>query len=918
MKLLARQFAETEEFVATPLALEWGSQTERLRQELLAQNGPGDIAARIAAIYGLVPAQLVQDRRFRRDDERLADTIVAAKIVGAGRLPSLSAHADALRVIALITRVAHGESEAEGAPRPLRRPLILPAQIFPLPSLAPAGIAPTAGDLRKRIAEAQATAAALLMAEDELMSLDVSSFADAGDAHVAASMVEHEDVGTAVGGSRSVDRARRPMLALDTAATTKLSPTTRAVLSGLGIDPATRAIDRVVAAVDAARMSSVRGLAMLEQSVAALSIGAVGQTPVAVPQPPIGGSMTPNPPGGVSTLVPTTHGTIHAIGVTDLLVVRQNLKGYAARDVSHVENILRGEEKHREHTRSVTTETFQLTEAIRSKEQEHELDSTDRFEMNRAASEVISDQASTSAGLTVSGSYGPTVDFEANVQGSLESARERASEFASQYSHEITEKSRTKVSEQIRQHQSVRIVTAVEDKNHHEFSNVGGDGNVAGVYQWLEKVYEAQIYDYGLRAIFDFVVPEPAALVIHAMKSGLADATRVVKPRDFTITPAHINSNNYQRYMLDWEATGISPPPEPFVTVSKTFRGGPDAEGGSTRGMTVDGAEQVLLEGYQAVQATVTARWGTWNVDSAVAEVIRVAIGNRVHSFGPAPLNTNVWSTVLDGEVGSIPVVVRTFRTSSFVLAIEVKCQRTARAMEKWQLETHAALLQAYQQQRAAYQQALKDLQSRANIDSSGRNPAENRATERRELKRACISILTAQHFDPFGAVDIGSDGLPQVNLAAADDEGPYVRFFEQAFEWHNATYLFYPYFWGRRSTWIESLQYEDADPRFVDFLRAGAARVSIPVRPGFELALEHFLSTGEVWNGGELPPITDPLYVPIVVELAEQLGAPGAEVARGAPWEVTVPTSLVLLRRDGSLPRWRKGEDGRWAPEES
>jgi hypothetical protein len=237
--------------------------------------------------------------------------------------------------------------------------------------------------------------------------------------------------------------------------------------------------------------------------------------------------------------------------------------------------------------------------------------------------------------------------------------------------------------------------------------------------------------------------------------------------------------------------------------------------------------------------------------------------------------------------------------------------------MEKWRVDTYSILLQAYQQQRADYEQALRDLESTAELASAGRPPAENRAIEQRELKRACISILTAQHFDVFDAVDTGPDGLPQLDLDATDAQGPYVRFFEQAFEWQNATYIFYPYFWSRRSTWVERFGYDDADPLFTAFLRAGAARVVVPVRPGFELAIGYFLSTGQIWQGGELPPITDPLYVPIVQELAEQLGAPGAEVPQGGPWDVSVPTSLLLLRETATLPEWHKDEDGNWVPTE-
>ena len=58
------------------------------------------------------------------------------------------------------------------------------------------------------------------------------------------------------------------------------------------------------------------------------------------------------------------------------------------------------------------------------------------------------------------------------------------------------------------------------------------------------------------------------------------------------------------------------------------------------------------------------------------------------------------------------------------------------------------------------------------------------------------------------------------------------------------------------------------------------------------------------------LPAITDPLYVPFIEERKRQLGAPGNEVPIGEPWEVRIPTSLVILREGSDLPRWRKEGD--------
>ena len=49
--------------------------------------------------------------------------------------------------------------------------------------------------------------------------------------------------------------------------------------------------------------------------------------------------------------IPHTKGIVAPAGVADLLVVRQQLMGHEGFDVAHIENVLRGERKQREHTR---------------------------------------------------------------------------------------------------------------------------------------------------------------------------------------------------------------------------------------------------------------------------------------------------------------------------------------------------------------------------------------------------------------------------------------------------------------------------------------------------------------------------------------------------------------------------------------
>ena len=51
-------------------------------------------------------------------------------------------------------------------------------------------------------------------------------------------------------------------------------------------------------------------------------------------------------------------------------------------------------------------------------------------------------------------------------------------------------------------------------------------------------------------------------------------------------------------------------------------------------------------------------------------------------------------------------------------------------------------------------------------------------------------------------------------------------------------------------------------------------------------------MSTGKIWNGGEVPVIGDPMYLSVVDEMKETTGTP-----QGKYWITRVPTSLTILQ---------------------
>jgi hypothetical protein len=154
-----------------------------------------------------------------------------------------------------------------------------------------------------------------------------------------------------------------------------------------------------------------------------------------------------------------------------------------------------------------------------------------------------------------------------------------------------------------------------------------------------------------------------------------------------------------------------------------------------------------------------------------------------------------------------------------------------------------------------------------------------------------------------------GPAGSPRFDLAQAMQRGSFVRFVEQAFEWEQMQYVFYPYFWARTDTWEDRFAESDPAYQFRRFLQAGWARVVIPVRPGFETVLHYYLETGNLWSGRAAPPaVGDPLYISIAEEIRYRTDTRVlSAVPEGTPWEISVPTALVCLRQQAGLPRWER-----------
>lgn len=580
-----------------------------------------------------------------------------------------------------------------------------------------------------------------------------------------------------------------------------------------------------------------------------------------------------------------------SIGIGDLLIVKQNLKEYEALDVAHIENILRGELKERVHQRKRLTEETYLTESESEVEEERDTQTSERFELKSEVSEELNEKLNFEAGLKVTAQLGPMVELEADTKFAYENAKTESRKKATSFSKETTERASSRFAERVLERRERRLVEEVIEKNTHRINAETYPNHSSGVYQWVNKIYQAQVFNYGIRQMYEFFIPEPALYYIRSLISqAMTDSDALSPPPTFNITPDTILRSNYKTLAGIYKASDVPEPPELFIKVDSAQAGGPLDFDSTENGNVASAFSIQLPDGYEYHGYRSSYRY-TYRGDEYD---FRVTVSENF------------------GDPGTVPYYVKGRSIVSWATWVHVTCRLTQSAEDAWRISVWEALKDAHDQMQREYEDELAAAAVQEGVEITGRNPGSNQRIIKDELIRQCISALTNE--SPAGNNGIsGTGGVPTINWSQAFRKGSYARFMHHAFEWENISYVFYPYFWSRADRWLELFNIEDPDPDFQAFLQSGIVRVVVPVRPGFEGHVEYFKRNNKIWSGNQPPMIGDDDFLSIAAEIQNNTGAPGDEEPVGDPWDIRVPTQLVHLRKDDKLPRWTQNDEGEW-----
>ncbi|MBK6903451.1 MAG: hypothetical protein IPH04_11770 [Saprospirales bacterium] len=171
---------------------------------------------------------------------------------------------------------------------------------------------------------------------------------------------------------------------------------------------------------------------------------------------------------------------------------------------------------------------------------------------------------------------------------------------------------------------------------------------------------------------------------------------------------------------------------------------------------------------------------------------------------------------------------------SPIAINLTIECKRSETAFEEWQINTYKAIMDSYLNMKSEYESAMAAAQIQAGIKITGNNPEINRKIEREELQKWCTEALLLDRFEEWNAMKKAVTGEPEIDFNQVKKETSIVSFMNVAFDWENMTYKPYPYFYGNKAEHSEIRELTDTEPKFMDMLRAGYARIILPVQYGF------------------------------------------------------------------------------------
>lgn len=526
----------------------------------------------------------------------------------------------------------------------------------------------------------------------------------------------------------------------------------------------------------------------------------------------------------------------YPVQIADLRVIEHKTVGYLPGEIAHINNTQPGEVNTRETRRLKTVDSYESLLTDDTIFRETDVQSTDRFSLEKAATQVESEESGwhTNASASASGSTG-FGSYKASVDGGYASSESEtnSNSTAQKFSQELVKKAVDRVSNRVREERSTRTVEEFEERVSHVIDNTTSDRPKSFVYRWLDKLTQATLKNYGKRLIYEINVPHPSH---YYLSHSLKEKPTVKIPKDprlleiygqRILSPKHITRENYQLWANLYNVK-LDIPKDEKIIISHAF---------SSEDTAVNSETIAIDDNYECDKAFITNLFKP--IDKIITNVagikytyeivcdLRVLIGRQGYVSLKTGGDYNPPVEIkLNKEQKKLPLsIYHHSDESGIIMNVEIECSLSKRAYKEWQVKCYNEIIDAYENIKAEAETKMSSWDP--NLPSI--HPMKKASQVKEEIKKESIrNMLRYNSINIYDTYKPGEEYYPDFNRDKLNGEK--AKFLENVFDWNNMTFEFHPYYYSNKSNWAKVLNLKDDDPMFEEFLKASYATVRIPV----------------------------------------------------------------------------------------
>jgi hypothetical protein len=529
----------------------------------------------------------------------------------------------------------------------------------------------------------------------------------------------------------------------------------------------------------------------------------------------------------------------------------------------------------------------------------------EKTDLSQATSSQEQHSNGLSTSLSVSGGYGP-VNVSSSLSANVANSASETEQLTRTSSSQITRKASSRAKREHKVSFKVASAAGTEDQSVRRIVNPFPDRAARVDYYQLMRKWEVSVYRFGIRLTYDVTIAEPGSdalakilelnALTAALKEGFGSAGALLDWAKFTLKPGEITRENYVTTAARYGASVPEPPPEYLwydVSAQHQWK-------------TADDARR---QEFFSLEIDVDQRYRVDDVD-----IDRNFSGyeDEDHDFGMQSGDDFI------GRSGPCVLIYRAVFLGSLYVELKVRARLRDEALRTWQLKAWNVMREAAQSRFYEQRLLLSDRLAQLKAELGDEDALSLRKFEHEEVMKGVLRWLFGPDFrfvppglpdDLYGANESLKSQSAWQKLTR---HGELIRFLHHAVEWENVLYLLYPYFWSHTSRWELKKWLDHPDPRHRAFLKAGAARVVLTIRPGFERDFAALLEQGTF---APLP--DDHPYITIIEEMESYAqthypGIPPADEpgtdADGegelvARWHEYTPTSAMDIAFDETMP---------------